>query len=94
MSTSNTTTDHDLIRQWAESRGAKPAAVKNTGGGSDDPGIIRLDFPGYSGADSLREITWEEFFEKFDDSRLALLYQEETAEGEKSSFNKLISRDD
>jgi hypothetical protein len=93
MSTSHTTTDHDLIRQWAESRGAKPAAVKNTGGG-DDPGIIRLDFPGYSGADSLEEISWDEFFEKFDESRLALLYQDETADGEQSNFNKLISRED
>lgn len=93
MSTSNTTTDHELIRQWAESRGAKPAAVKNTGGG-DDPGIIRLDFPGYGGTDSLEEITWDEFFEKFDESRLALVYQDEAAGGDAGNFNKLISRDD
>lgn len=92
MSSSNTTTDHELIRQWAESRGAKPAAVKDTGGG-DDPGILRLDFPGFSGEDSLEEISWDEFFEKFDRSRLALLYQEEAAEGQKSNFNKIISRD-
>ena len=43
--------------------------------------------------DALEEISWEEFFEKFDESDLALLYQEETAGGEKSNFNKLIGRE-
>ena len=85
------TTDHRTIQEWAEARGGKPAHVKRTGG-KDDVGILRIDFPGYSGANSLEEISWEEFFEKFDDSNLALLYQEETAAGERSNFNKLISR--
>jgi len=55
--------------------------------------MIRLDFPGYSGEGSLEPIEWDEWFEKFDENNLALLYQEETAEGEKSNFNKLVSRD-
>jgi hypothetical protein len=66
--------------------------VKGTGG-KDDPGIIRIDFPGYSGANSLEEISWDEWFEKFDESKLALIYQEETADGERSNFNKLVKRD-
>lgn len=90
-STSNLTTDHDFIKKWAESRGGHPAKVKGTGG-KDDPGLLRLDFPGYSGAQSLEEISWEEFFEKFEESRLALLYQEKTKDGKKSNFNKLVSR--
>jgi hypothetical protein len=73
-------------------RGAKPAAVKSTGG-KDDVGIIRLDFPGYSGEGSLEEISWEQFFEKFEESKLALVVQETTAEGQKSNFNKLVKRD-
>ena len=89
---SKTTTDHEEIRKWAEARGAKPACVKKTGG-KGDIGMIRLDFPGYSGGDSLEEITWDEFFEKFDESELALVYQEKTADGQKSNFNKLISRE-
>ena len=89
---SETTTDHDTIRKWAKARGAKPACVKGTGGG-DDPGIIRLDFPGYSGGDSLEEISWDEWFEKFEEQRLALVYQEKSQKGEKSNFNKLVSRD-
>lgn len=94
MSTSHTTTDHDTIRRWAEERGGKPSSVKATGndGNVRDVGIIRLDFPGYSGEGDLEEITWEEFFEKFDESELALVYQEKTADGETSNFNKLVSR--
>lgn len=89
---SKRTTNHNEIRRWAESRGAKPACVKGTGG-NGDPGMIRLDFPGYSGADSLQEISWDDWFRAFDDNELALLYQEETAGGERSNFNKLVSRD-
>jgi hypothetical protein len=92
MSSSRVITDHDEIRKWAEERGAKPAAVKSTGG-EDDVGIIRLDFPGYSGEGSLEEISWEQFFEKFEQSNLALIIQDSTAEGVRSNFNKLVSRD-
>ena len=87
---SKTTTDHDEIRRWAEKRGAHPACVKGTGG-KKDVGLLRLDFPGYS-EKNLEEISWDEFFEKFDESNLALVYQEKTADGEVSNFNKLISR--
>jgi ferritin-like metal-binding protein YciE len=88
---STTTTDHEEIRRWAEERGGKPACVKGTGG-KGDTGMIRLDFPGYSGSESLQEIGWDEFFEKFDENNLALVYQEQTASGQKSSFNKLVKR--
>lgn len=91
-SSSNTTTDHEEIRRFAEDRGAKPACVRGTGS-KGDTGLLRLDFPGYSGGDSLQEISWEEFFEKFDEQGLALLYQETTAGGQKSNFNKLVARD-
>ena len=83
--------DHDEIRQWAEERGGKPACVRGPGGG-DDVGMIRIDFPGYSGADSLEEISWDEWFDKFDESNLTLLVQDQTARGQKSNFNKLVSR--
>jgi hypothetical protein len=89
---SKISTDHEEIRAWAEARGGQPACVKGTGK-EGDVGLLRLDFPGFSGADSLQHITWEEFFEKFDDQGLALLHQEQTAGGAQSNFNKLISRE-
>jgi hypothetical protein len=92
MSTSQWTTDHEFIREWAEERGAQPSAVKGTGGG-DDPGIIRLDFPGYSGEGKLEPISWDEWFDKFDENDLALIYQETTADGQRSNFNKIVKRE-
>lgn len=65
--------------------------MRGTGGG-EDIGMIRLDFPGYSGEGSLEPIEWEEWFEKFDENGLALLVQETTARGQRSNFNKLVSR--
>jgi hypothetical protein len=85
-------TDHNEIRRWAEERGAHPACVRGTGT-SDDVGMIRLVFPGYSGEGKLEEIPWDEWFDKFDESGLALLVQDETARGQKSNFNKLVSRE-
>jgi hypothetical protein len=85
-------TDHEEIRRWAEDRGARPARVSGTGSG-DDVGMIRLDFPGYSGEGSLEEISWDEWFDKFDESNLALMVQDETSGGQKSNFNKLVSGD-
>src|SRR5579883_2956352 len=86
---------HDRPRtdpQMAEERGAKPACVRGTGA-PDDVGMIRLDFPGYSGEDKLQPISWDEWFEKFDERKLALVYQDETSGGQKSNFNKLVSRE-
>lgn len=85
MSTSRTTTDHKEIKQWAESRGGRPARVEGTD-------ILRIDFPGYGGDEQLEEISWELFFEKFDEHELQFLYQEESAEGKESRFNKFISQ--
>ena len=88
---SRTTTDHDEIRQWAEERGGLPSCVRNTRG-RGDIGILRLDFPGYSGEGSLEEISWDDWFDKFDERGLALLFQETTTGGQRSNFNKLVSR--
>ena len=88
---SKTTTDHDTIRKWAEERGGRPAGVKGTGGG-EDPGVLRIDFPG-GAEESLEEISWDEFFEKFEQNKLAFLYQDEKASGEQSTFFKFVSRE-
>lgn len=86
------TTDHETIRQWVEERGGHPATVNRTGD-EEDPGILRIDYPGYSGEGTLEPITWDAFFEKFDEEELAFLYQDETKEGKTSRFSKLVARD-
>jgi hypothetical protein len=89
--TSKRTTDHETIRKWAETRGAKPATVKGTGGGQNETGVLRMNFPGYGG-ERLEEISWDEFFRKFDEKGLEFLYQEQTRGGEQSNFFKLVRR--
>lgn len=91
-SKSNTSTrDHDTIRKWVEERGGFPAMVKGTGRKNEGAGILRIDFPGYSGEDSLQKISWDDFFRKFDESKLEFLYQEKTGDGEMSRFSKFVS---
>jgi hypothetical protein len=94
MAQAKITTDHDQIREWADARGGRPAEVGSTHSKAG-AGIIRIEFPGAPNAkdENLEEISWQEFFEKFDKSNLALLYQEETAGGERSNFNKLVGRE-
>lgn len=89
---SKTTTDHDEIRRWAEERGGKPAEVASTARG-EDVGIIRIDFPGFGGEGKLREISWDDWFQKFDQANLAFVYQDETSGGERSNFNELVGRE-
>jgi hypothetical protein len=90
MSTSDTTTDRDTIRKWAEERGGRPATVKGTESGGDDAGILRIDFQDPD--DRLEEISWDDWFEKFEDAKLAFLYQDEKKDGETSTFFKLVKR--
>jgi hypothetical protein len=82
-----TTTDRNEIQQWVEARGGYPAHVKRTSEG-DDPGVLRIDYPGFSGQDSLERIEWDEFFEWFDRNNLAFVYQDK----KNSRFSKLVSR--
>jgi hypothetical protein len=89
---SKVTTNHDEIRRWVEERGGRPARVKGTGD-DESPGVLRIDYPGFSGEETLEPITWEEFFKAFDENNLAFLYQEQTKDGEISRFSKLIDRD-
>jgi hypothetical protein len=92
MSSSERTWDYATIRRWVEARNGKPARVRSTGE-ADDAGLLRIDFPeDNDDEERLEEITWDEFFEKFDEKRLAFVYQDRTADGEPSRFNKLLSR--
>jgi hypothetical protein len=82
MSQAKPVTDHEEIRRWAEKHGGRPAKV-DTGG---EGGVLRLDFREKD--ENLTEISWEEFFEIFEDSDLALLLPED----DKSRFNKFVAR--
>lgn len=86
------TTDHAEIKRWVDKRGGKPARVKGTEN-TKGSGVLRIDYPGYSGEVTLETISWEEFFDGFEENNLAFLYQEEMKDGSESRFSKLIDRD-
>ncbi|WP_029586813.1 hypothetical protein [Bradyrhizobium sp. URHD0069] len=90
MSESHTTTDHKKIKKWAEERDGMPATVRATET-KGHAGILRIDFGPKE--EALEEISWDEFFKKFDEAGLAFLYQDKTKDGEVSRFHKFVARD-
>jgi hypothetical protein len=80
------TTNHAEIRNWADERGGVASIVRGS------TGVLRIDFPDRPES-RLEHIDWERWFNKFDEDRLAFLYQEKTATGKLSRFNKLVRRE-
>ena len=93
MSDSKRTHDQKEIRQWAEKRDGIPAKIKDTGKAADE-GVLRIHFPKKSeNDDRFEQISWEEFFRNFDENNLDLLYQDQKADGETSTFHKFVERE-
>ncbi len=92
MSEAKTTTDHETIRRWAEERGGRPASVHATHKGGET-GILRIDFPDRGDDGALDEISWDDFFEKFEKEKLAFLHQETLKDGSTSRFFKFVQRE-
>ena len=86
-----TTTDRDAIIRWAEARGGHPATVIRTAN-KREPGILRIDFPGFTGEGTLKPIPWDAWFRKFEERNLAFLHQDRAPNGKLSRFFKLIKR--
>lgn len=87
------TIDHEEIQHWAEDRGGIPAVVKRTHRqGPKREGILRIDFPGFTSERMLEHISWDEWFDIFDEHELAFICQRRKVTGEQSTFNKLVSR--
>lgn len=91
MSTSNQTNDHQTIKKWAEERNGVPARVIGAEV-SGDEGILKIHFPKSSKNDDLQEISWEDFFNDFEKEKLDFLYQDKKANGDLSTFYKLVTR--
>ena len=88
MSSAETTTDHDVIRQWIEDRGGRPARVAATASKRQgSTGILRVDFA--EPDEALEPISWEDFFRTFDQQKLAFLHQTEAG----NRFSKFVDRD-
>lgn len=88
---SKSTTDHEEIRKWAESRGGRPARAAGTES-KRGVGVLRIHFPTSRAKAHLEDISWDEFFEQFDKNGLAMVYQDKTSNGRTSRFSKLVDK--
>lgn len=87
---SKMTRNHDEIRKWAQEHGAIPCEVAGMDR-NGDASVLRFEFsnaPNRSG--NVKEVSWDEFFTKFDQNNLQLLYQDQSGDGARSNFNKII----
>ena len=87
---SKITKKHEEIQKWAEGRKGKPAVVAGTVDRPEGIGMLRISFAVGQGR-SLKQISWEEFFNTFDERDLAFLYQDTTKDGKESRFFKIIN---
>ncbi len=98
MTDTHTTIDHGVIKTWIVKRGGVPAHVTETADADTQVGILRVDFKGAGdvgeGEENLMGISWESFFEKFEEENLAFIYQQATEDGGISRFYKFIDRAD
>ena len=71
------TTDHDVIRQWAEDRHATPATVEGAEH-EGNVGELRFDFDFGNDLEDLTEVSWDDWFRAFDERGLEFVFQETT----------------
>jgi hypothetical protein len=69
------TTDRKRIREWAEDHGVVPVRV-DTPSGSDESGGANMGLVSNPDDDREKQLSWDEFFERFKAERLALRHRE------------------
>lgn len=83
------TTEHDVIKEWAQHRDATPAMVAETE--HDEYSALRFDFPGFE-EERLEPVRWQEWQSRFDEQELEFVYQEHRSDEEVSYFYRLRKR--
>lgn len=89
------TQDHQLIREWAVRHGAEPATGEATPSGRgtievhDGGAGIRFNFPAVG---RFRGISWEEWFQNFDEHGLMFVYERDVPGRPPSNRYRLVPR--
>ena len=79
------TIEHQQIRNWTESRGARPAISS----GDNDVALPQIHFPEDQNA---REVSWDEWLSWFERGQWAFIWQDTTPDRQISRFCKLVPR--
>lgn len=74
------TNDRKMIKEWVEMRNGRPAVARQSSG-TDTTEVLNIAFPELDDHTTFTEITWDEFFEKLDEKRLAFLYRDQEKNG-------------
>jgi hypothetical protein len=77
------TTNPEEIQNWVISRSGYPAIGKRIHG-SEVVTELCIHFSDEQSFSSVKPISWDEFFQKFQEEKLVFLYQEKTHTGEVS----------
>lgn len=86
------TTDHATIRAWVEEHGGFPAHVAQSEG-QGDQGLLRVGFTDADNEEQLKDISWDAFFEEFEEKDLAFVYREKPPRDENQPVVRLVERD-
>ena len=92
------TTDHMEIQRWAEKYNGVPKIFEDKQAMADQKGIM-IDFPGnreneyMQSAVTFKIVKWSEFFEEFENQKLAFAYLPKTDIKDKTLAYKLIKRE-
>ena len=84
------TRSHDVIKAWAEERGATPSTVEGTMRGTR-PGSLRFAFNNEEPKGRLKEVSWDDWFRTFDERQLIFLHQQHLRNGNQSNFFRFDS---
>lgn len=94
----STTISHDEIRKWVETHHGRPSIIGDFNLNPESLGV-RIDFPGKKDEELLPEsvpvtdVTWNSFFQVFDDKNLAFIYSSHFDPADPLSSFKFINRD-
>lgn len=86
------TTDNDEIRAWIEEHGGVPAVLKGVSeeGGEESADMLHISFDQKD--PNMEAMSWDEFFERLENERLALSYDDAAPTGALPEF-ELVDRD-
>lgn len=84
MPISEPTTDHVEIRHWAQTHNAVPVEVLPDHVDSE-PATLRLVLAAQGNRPGLTEISWDEFFVKFDELGLTFVYDNDA-----TGYNEIL----
>ncbi len=79
------TTDRNVIRKWAKARHGLPAIIKKVTGAGIEM-ALSIIFPDSQSDEIARRITWEEFFEQFDNQHLVFVYEDRDQNHKQSRY--------